>query len=76
MLWYGTEPLVPDNPTRAIELALQSKIPLLLQYTIRRAAAQNETLPAVVAALGKTTDPEMQRLILEQMMSSEEGELS
>ncbi|HQX51195.1 MAG TPA: FG-GAP-like repeat-containing protein, partial [Planctomycetaceae bacterium] len=76
MLWYGTEPLVPDNPQRAIELALQSKIPLLRSYTLRRASATNETLPAVVAALAETKDVELQRLILDQMMASFEGRVA
>lgn len=73
MLWYGTEPLVAENPERAMKLTLQSKIPLLRSYIIRRAAAQNETLPAVVEALEKTDDVELQRLFLEQMMASFEG---
>ena len=73
MLWYGTEPLVAENPQRAIELALQTKIPLLRSYILRRAAAANETLPEVVAALGSAKDVELQREILNQMMASFEG---
>ena len=73
MIWYGTEPLVAEDARRAIELALQSKIPLLRSYLLRRASATNETLPAVVAALGEATEPELQREILNQMMASFEG---
>lgn len=73
MLWYGTEPLVPDDPKRAIELALQSKIPLLRSYVLRRSSSANETLPAVVAALGQAKDADLQREILTQMMASFEG---
>ena len=73
MIWYGTEPLVAENSKRAMELALQTKIPLLRSYILRRASATNETLPAVVAALGSTTDVELQREILTQMMASFEG---
>jgi hypothetical protein len=63
MIWYGTEPLVAEDSKRAIELALQTKIPLLRSYILRRASATNETLPAVVAALGGTKDVELQREI-------------
>ena len=73
MIWYGTEPLVAEDSTRAMELALQTKIPLLRSYILRRASATNETLPAVVAALGSTTEVELQREILTQMMASFEG---
>ena len=73
MVWYGTEPLVADDSQRAIQLALQSRIPLLRSYILRRASATNETLPAVVAALGGTKDVELQREILTQMMASFEG---
>lgn len=73
MIWYGTEPLVAEDSNRAIELALQTKIPLLRSYILRRASASNETLPAVVAALGETMDVELQREILTQMMASFEG---
>ncbi len=73
MLWYGVEPLVPEDPQRAIELAKTSQIPQLRRFIIRRAAAQNETLPTVVAALGACADPKMQRLFLEEMMAAFEG---
>ena len=73
MLWYGVEPLVAEDPQRAIELAHNSQIPQLRRFIIRRAAAQNETLPAVVSALGGSTNPEMQRLFLEEMMAAFEG---
>lgn len=73
MVWYGTEPLVADDSQRAIQLALHTKIPLLRSYILRRASATNETLPAVVAALGSTKDVELQREILTQMMASFEG---
>ena len=36
ILWYGVEPLVAENPGKAIELAEQSRIPLLTQYIARR----------------------------------------
>ena len=38
MIWYGFEPLVKTDVPRALKLASQSKIPLLRQFTARRAA--------------------------------------
>ena len=76
MVWYGVEPLVAENPQQAIELALKTEIPTLRRFIFRRAAAQNETLPAVVAALGATKDIELQRLMMEEMMASFEGRVA
>ncbi len=36
MLWYAVEPLVPADRTRALQLARQTKIPLLRQFIARR----------------------------------------
>jgi len=76
LLWYGIEPLVTDNPTQAIELALTTQIPTVRRFIFRRAAATNETLPAVVAALGNAKDVETQQLIMEEMMASFEGRVA
>jgi putative membrane-bound dehydrogenase-like protein len=73
LLWYGVEPLVAVDPQRAIELALSSKIPMLRRFIFRRAAAQNDSLPAAVAVLGSVPDIDLQRLIMEEIMASFEG---
>ena len=73
VLWYGIEPLVPEDTERAMELAQQSKIPLLRRYIIRRASAGNETIGPVVGLLGKVADPETQLLIMNEMLASFEG---
>ncbi len=41
MLWYAAEPLVPLNPERSLQMAEKSKIPGLLNYTIRRTGTIN-----------------------------------
>jgi len=62
MIWYGIEPLVPNNPERALELAIAARIPLVRQYVARRvvdAAAAHGTkgdLSPLVAALASTTE--------------------
>ncbi len=76
LLWYGVEPLVAEIPRKAIDLALETKIPTLRHFIFRRAAAQNETLPVVIAALGRSKDPELQQLIMDEMMVSFEGRVA
>ena len=76
LLWYGVEPLVAYDPSRAIDLALTSEIPSLRRFIFRRAAAQNESLPAVLGPLGKIKDVELQQLIMEEMMASFEGRVA
>ncbi len=39
MIWYGIEPLVAVDPERFVQLAAQSKIPLIRQHVARRVAA-------------------------------------
>jgi len=36
MYWYGIEPLVPADPPRAIQLAIESRIPLIRRFVARR----------------------------------------
>lgn len=43
MIWFGFEPLVAENPDRAIHLASGSAIPLIAQYTARRAVDADAT---------------------------------
>jgi hypothetical protein len=42
MIWYGIEPLVQHEKTRALRLIVGSKIPLIRQHLARRAAALSE----------------------------------
>ena len=39
MAWYAFEPLVGIDPSRALALALESKLPNILNFTTRRVAA-------------------------------------
>lgn len=73
ILWYGAEPLVPDDTTRAMEVARKSKIPTLKRFMIRRAASQNETIGPVIALLGDVSTTSEQEEILNEMLSSFEG---
>lgn len=39
MVWYAAEPMVEEDVDRALELAMQAKLPNILPYTIRRTGA-------------------------------------
>ncbi|NIJ53748.1 PVC-type heme-binding CxxCH protein [Dyadobacter arcticus] len=54
MIWFGIEPLVKENPTKALEVAQKCKIPMVSEFIARRVtdADQIETL---VASIGKAT---------------------
>lgn len=73
MYWYGIEPLVPADPSRAIELAHASQIPLVTQYIIRRAASDNGNLELVVNSLAEAADPASKLLHLDEMLAAFEG---
>ncbi|MDQ3396084.1 MAG: PmoA family protein, partial [Bacteroidota bacterium] len=64
MIWFGLEPLVAENPTKALELASKSRIPLVTQYISRRTIDANE-LEIVVERIGKM--PENVNDLLEGM---------
>ncbi|MBI3464325.1 MAG: VCBS repeat-containing protein [Planctomycetes bacterium] len=73
MCWYGIEPLVSADPSRALALADASQIPLVRRYIIRRAASDNQSLDLVANSLTRTTDAESRILILDEMLRAFEG---
>jgi len=73
MYWYGINPLVSANVGRAMELATTSQIPLVRQFIIRRAAADNETLHELVRTLAESDDESWQDLVLGEMLRAFEG---
>lgn len=70
MIWFGLEPLVQENPARALELAAQSKIQLLAKYAARR-AVDADAVEALITAIGK--NPHAQLSFLEGMHDGMEG---
>jgi putative membrane-bound dehydrogenase-like protein len=76
MLWYGVEPLVPVDPSRALEMAFASRIPLLKRYIVRRASAEQDTIPPVVAMLGALADVDSQLLLMDEMLAAFEGRVN
>ncbi|MEM6802360.1 MAG: PVC-type heme-binding CxxCH protein [Bacteroidota bacterium] len=70
MTWFGIEPLVMENPERALKLALASKNPLLTQFIIRRLTDGDE-LNRVITAL--ETQPENSLALLSGLQKALEG---
>jgi len=49
MIWYGLEPLVAQNPNRALTLAAEAKIPLITRFVARRLVDADAVEPLVNA---------------------------
>ncbi|HEX8915006.1 MAG TPA: PVC-type heme-binding CxxCH protein [Humisphaera sp.] len=66
MVWFGIEPLVPADTSRALALAEKCKLNIVNQYIARRAAdgVNKPNIKAVVDLLGKSTDAELQKWML------------
>ncbi|MEM7386925.1 MAG: c-type cytochrome, partial [Verrucomicrobiota bacterium] len=75
MIWFGFEPMVPENPTRALNLAAESAMPILQEWTARRAAEADErALTSLSSALGrKNLAPPVQLAFLKGMRNGLEG---
>lgn len=55
MVWYGVEPLVEENPSRAISIASKAEWPVLGEFTRRRAAAFEGGREALLAYVADAT---------------------
>ena len=66
MNWYAAEPLAEVDAPRALRLAADGKIPLVLSFMARRVTKLGtpEALDAVVAELGRAKKTDMQLLLL------------
>ena len=72
MIWYGVEPLVPLNPSRAMQLATRSKIPTVTRFITRRAAADNKSLALVITAL-RSASTDTRQMLLDEVLIAFEG---
>ena len=68
--WFGMEPLVADNPNHALNLADQSRIPMLTQFIGRRLTVGNH-LTELVEEIGR--NPNTRQLLLLGMRDGLEG---
>jgi putative membrane-bound dehydrogenase-like protein len=71
MLWYATEPMVPRDPRRALELGLRSRIPAVRRFVARREA--RVSLRTLVEALGGVSAPAVRIDLLEGLSDGLEG---
>lgn len=70
LIWLGLEPLVKENPDRALALAANARLPLVARFIARRAVDADE-VPRLVAALGKL--PKTHVSLLEGLRDGLEG---
>ena len=70
MIWYGLEPLVATNPAQALTIVSNADIPMLAQFTARRAVdagAMNDLVKAIAA------QPKTLNSLLDGMINGMEG---
>ena len=72
MIWFGIEPLVPEDPMRALRLARTSQIPMLTENIARRAVDADE-LEFLVTSLDDRS--EARPALLRGMLAGLEGQV-
>lgn len=71
MIWYGIEPLISANADQSLQLAIESKIPLVREFTARRILdTKNPPTAKVVAAAIDAKDETTRMDLLRGMRSS------
>jgi putative membrane-bound dehydrogenase-like protein len=71
MLWFAVEPLVAENPGRALELARLSEMPMLVEYVGRRLVDAGELEPLVTSLEDRS---DMRAGLLSGMQAGLEGQ--
>ena len=78
MLWYAAEPLAKVDSSQALDLALPcgKSIPIIREFMIRRIASLNsqDSLAALVSALGKSNDPAVEVVMLREIRRALQGQ--
>ncbi|HRE51916.1 MAG TPA: PmoA family protein [Flavitalea sp.] len=70
MIWFGLEPLVKENPDRALSLAATAEIPILAEYIARR-AMDADAIETLISWIGRS--PKTLGSLLEGMRDGLEG---
>lgn len=74
MIWFGLEPLVGQQPQRAVTLASYSKIRLITNHIARR-VVDAESLEIILEGIGRnSSNPQVQLHLLEGMQDGLEGQ--
>jgi putative heme-binding domain-containing protein len=69
LTWYGIEPLVLQEPERAVALLAKAQVPLVREYVARRLADPDR----LVGVLAGKTDAGVQRDVLRGLLAALEG---
>jgi putative membrane-bound dehydrogenase-like protein len=70
MLWFGIEPLVTNNPDRALTMAANSKIPMVTNHIARRLTDANQLEKVTATAGNRSAD---QLSLLKGLLAGLEG---
>jgi len=75
MVWYALEPLLQQDMEFAFDIAQRGKIPIVLEYTVRRAAelGSDEAVAMLVGALATSNDVTEQATFLKAMSEAWQG---
>ncbi len=75
MYWYAVEPLADVDAARALDLAMNAKIPQILPFMVRRIGSSGspEALQRLVAALAKADNPKTQLALLQGINEALKG---
>jgi putative membrane-bound dehydrogenase-like protein len=75
MYWYAAEPLAAVDPVRALKLAAEGNIPLVLEFMVRRIGSLGtpESLDVLVREVGSTTDDDTRIAILRGIRAGLKG---
>ena len=66
MIWYAAEPVVELDMAHALDLSLESRLPSLFPFTVRRIAAigNQDALRVLTDRLGRTQTASLQKELL------------
>lgn len=74
MIWLGLEPLIEDNPQRAMKLVAKSEIPLVTKFVARR-GVDAEAIKEVIAGVERnSSEAQVQLNLLRGMQDGLEGQ--
>ncbi|MDM4016904.1 PVC-type heme-binding CxxCH protein [Roseiconus lacunae] len=73
MVWYGLEPLIEDDPARALTIAKSSPLPNLARFAIRRMTTTPQGRDALVDRLAKDNKQGDQLVVLEELNAAAES---
>ncbi|HVY72309.1 MAG TPA: PVC-type heme-binding CxxCH protein, partial [Verrucomicrobiae bacterium] len=78
MCWFALEPLVAEDPARALGLALESKLPRLLNFAVRRATTLGtaQSMAEIARILSSLSDEARQMDILSGLSMALKGQRS